>query len=554
MAAQTVKTARPRARKRPKGAPVHVVTTSLHCGTRLLKIADVRLFAAHRVYNACLSAALRRAEACKADPDWEKARKMPGGKQKTKAAMAKNLAFAAVRARHSLSETALMSYGSRLRKAWVREHVGAQEAQALARRAYSAADRWVKGTGGRPRFKTARRPLRSIDTKDACGDMKPIFDAAGRLTHLRWAGEDFPVEKVRRDAKSKRAREATAERERLEQAIKDGRLINVRLVKRVISGRVSLQAQWVLDGNPPVRRPVGDGLVSLDMGPSTAHVVTRSPDGSPVPEATGHFELAPSVEFRSKELRRLQRRLDRQHRAGSPLCFDDAKRHVEGRCHWKDRSRAAQTTRARIAEVYRRMAGARSTEHGRLINWLLGYGAQWVAEDIDYVSWQKNFPRSVRDRAPGLFVAKAVRKAENAGGGFRRYSTRLTAASQTCICGRRERKQLSQRRHSCPSCGRDAQRDLFSAYIGSYAYMGEDGLDRLDLEGAGRAWPAFAPHLQEAAGSARSATASAKHRGRVRSKRSTARITARRHRRFAGKATEVLADANQSASSAEAEA
>ena len=61
----------------------------------------------------------------------------------------------------------------------------------------------------------------------------------------------------------------------------------------------------------------------------------------------------------------------------------------------------------------------------------------------------------------------------------------------------------------------------------------------LDLEGAAaHFFAAFAPHLQEAGGMARSS--STKHRGRGRcSQRSAARITARQKRRSRG-ATEVF--------------
>ncbi|MHB8289340.1 MAG: hypothetical protein ACYDEY_08915, partial [Acidimicrobiales bacterium] len=61
----------------------------------------------------------------------------------------------------------------------------------------------------------------------------------------------------------------------------------------------------------------------------------------------------------------------------------------------------------------------------------------------------------------------------------------------------------------------------------------------LDLEGAAAHFAAFAPHLQEAGGMARS-SGTPKHRGRPRrSRRSAARITARHTRRSRG-ATEVF--------------
>jgi hypothetical protein len=57
-----------------------------------------------------------------------------------------------------------------------------------------------------------------------------------------------------------------------------------------------------------------------------------------------------------------------------------------------------------VAELHRRLAEHRATLHGSLGNRLLSYGTDIACERLDYASWQKNFPRSVRDRAPGLLV------------------------------------------------------------------------------------------------------------------------------------------------------
>jgi hypothetical protein len=110
-------------------------------------------------------------------------------------------------------------------------------------------------------------------------------------------------------------------------------------------------------------------------------------------------------------LRRAQRHLDRQHRAGSPECFSADGTHTTRRCGWQ-RSAAAQQTTIWVAELHRRLAEHRATLHGALVNRLLGHGNQIACERLDYVSWQKNFPRSVRDRAPVLLVEMMRRKAE----------------------------------------------------------------------------------------------------------------------------------------------
>jgi Family of unknown function (DUF6444) len=69
-------------------------------------------------------------------------------------------------------------------------------------------------------------------------------------------------------------------------------------------------------------------------------------------------------------------------------------------------------------------------------------------DSLNYLAWQKNFPRSVRDRAPGLLVEVMRRKAESAGGDrLYEFNTTTTALSQTCLCGNRTKKPLSQRVH-----------------------------------------------------------------------------------------------------------
>ncbi|MEI2583392.1 zinc ribbon domain-containing protein [Scytonema sp. PRP1] len=48
------------------------------------------------------------------------------------------------------------------------------------------------------------------------------------------------------------------------------------------------------------------------------------------------------------------------------------------------------------------------------------------------------------------------------------FSTRKTALSQTCLCGNKQKKSLSQRVHHCSICGLKMQRDILSAYLSRY--------------------------------------------------------------------------------------
>ena len=76
----------------------------------------------------------------------------------------------------------------------------------------------------------------------------------------------------------------------------------------------------------------------------------------------GKEATTPSIDNIEKRLRVLQRQLDRQHRSGSPECFDEKGRHIEGVCYWEDHSKRAQKTQAQIAKVHRKLAARRDSE------------------------------------------------------------------------------------------------------------------------------------------------------------------------------------------------
>ena len=536
---------KPHSRKRPRDAPAHVISVPLRPKPAVAAKVVTRLEAGRKVYNASLGEALCRCEAMHADPGWEIAKKLPKGPPCSPAAMARKAAFTALAERHGFTRTKLQSYGSSLRSTWVRQHVGAQEAQLLAARAFDATDRWSRGLGGKPRFKSFRRGLRSAGTKDTCGDMAPVFDGQGAPAALRWAGLDFPFAPLPGGQRSRAHREGQAERERLRRALAEGGLLQARVVRTTIGGRPTLRAQFVVDGRAPVRHAVGGGKVSVDAGPSDIYVTAADTQGQPVPAGCTSYPLAPGAVFNAAGLRRAQRHFDRQHRAGSPSCFDEKGRHREGGCDWAARSKRAERTKAKISDGYRRLAERRSSEHGKLANGLLAVGTDVRYEDVNYVAWQKMFPRSARDRAVGAFMAGLARKAENAGGSAYAYSTRTTALSQTCTCGVREKKPLSQRYHRC-TCGVEAQRDMFSSFLGQYVThveaLEDKGCDVLDLGEAKRMFPVFAPYLQEAGELSGKSGTAAKHRVRRRrppGRRSLVRIR-NRHKRRAHGATEVL--------------
>jgi putative transposase len=135
-----------------------------------------------------------------------------------------------------------------------------------------------------------------------------------------------------------------------------------------------------------------------------------------------------------------------------------------GRKHWRS-SKRQRTTQAQLANRQRKLAAYRKSLHGRLAHQLLGQGQIFLLEKVSYRAWQRRYGRSIQRRAPGTFVQILTRLAESAGGQVHIIPTRPTKLSQTCQCGRVQKKPLSLRVHACPSCGLQMQRDLYSAYL-----------------------------------------------------------------------------------------
>jgi putative transposase len=509
-----------RARRRAKSTPTHVRSWVLRPSPTQIRTIRTRFFTGTRVYNAVIHEFLGRSQAVKSDPAWQAARGLPRGTLSER--RVRTAAFAAVERKHGFTVDAAQTFASSMRKSWVRQHLPARETQKVGSRAFDAVNRWHLGRKGKPRFKPVSRGLRSLASKDGRGALRPNLDTDGRLVGLQWgAGLVIPIASPA--AMGRRGKEQQTELVQIEALIAAGKVLHTRIVRTTIRGRDTYRMQMVVDGHPTQRHPVGEGRVSFDLGPSTIAIAVKRNGG---PWAGWVESLAGRISLDTARLRREQRHLDRQHRAGSPGCFNPDGTHKPD-CEWA-RSNCAKKTTTRVADLHRRLAHHRKTQHGALTNRLLAQGAEIACEKLNYVSWQKNFARSVRDRAPGMLVENIRRKAESAGGArLFEYSTNTTALSQVCLCGERRKKPLSQRVHRC-GCGITEHRDLFSAYLGLHVRRDTEGLDRLDLEAANEGW--F--HRQDIDGCRGPIVASSNQRGRSHptspTRRSVARINARR--------------------------
>jgi transposase len=415
------------------------------------------LEAGRQFYNAVLSLGLKRLRAMRADPAWQAARAIPRTQKQERQA-----AFAHLREQYDFSEYALHEAGKALRVSWLADHLDAVLAQRLASRAYQALNRVCLGKARRVRFRSRSRGLSSIENKRNDTGLRFDLQAPeeGNQGFLIWKDDHLPALIDWNDP-----------------VVKHGLAHRIKYARLVQRGASSPKAQGAdhqgnryvvqlaLEGVPyhKPRHTVGTDTIGADLGPSTIALVPRKGEAS---LSVFGEELEPD----EKQIRRLQRKMDRQRRAANPDNYDERgriKKAGKKKLVWKQ-SKGYQKTRRRKAEKERKLAAHRKSLHGRKVHELIAEGNTIILEKIAYKAWQKQYGKSVRLRAPGMFVELLKRTVVSTGGILLEVSAGRAKLSQYCHgCGRHVKKPLSQRWHHC-ACGiGPVQRDLYSAFLAS---------------------------------------------------------------------------------------
>lgn len=212
-------------------------------------------------------------------------------------------------------------------------------------------------------------------------------------------------------------------------------------------------------------------MVGLDIGPSTIAVVGD--------DSASLVKFCDSVIQPWKAARRLQRATDRSKRATNPQCFNENGTWKKGEKFTPSKRYAA--LRIAYAETERKLATGRKCAHGELGNQILGLGNVIQSETLSYRSFQKNYGKSVRVRAPGMFVEQLRRKAESAGGALIDLHTWSLKMSQydhtTQVC---TKKPLSQRWHVLGEGSGVVQRDVYSAFLARCVMSNTHHLSHID--------------------------------------------------------------------------
>ena len=431
--------------------------------------------AARQVYNACLGEALKRLRLMREARAWQRAGQMPKGKERT-------TVYRELQQQFGFREYDLHKWCTQFTRSWINEHIGSKTVNAIASRAFKAAEEFLYAAGKRrpPRFRR-RGELRSVEGKaGSCCHWKG--------DHIAWKGVSVPAI-IEDDT---------------DEVLKHGlqsRVKYVRMVRKIIRGKERFYAQLVCEGTAfckPSHKP-RRGRVGIDIGTQTIAVVGGKR------AYLGVF--CDGLERNDTKIRRIQRAMDRSRRACNPDNFDEEGRiRSQGnqRLKWVESKRYLQL-RKRLREMLRQEAEFRKNLHGQLVAQVLTFGDDIWLENINYQSWakrktqkatghrKKSYGRSVSRRAPGFFEQRLISEAEKWGASVTRFPTKTTKLSQTCHCGHVEKKKLHVRWHRCKQCGAVGQRDLYSAFLAQFV----EG-NRLKADQAQKAWPSSCAALEAA--------------------------------------------------------
>lgn len=364
-----VKATAGKAAKRVK-TPSFVIELPLRTSIEDERLLNDRMLCGSRLHNVLLADGIEMVDGMRSDPEWKAAKKI---KDKDR----RRDAFDAVKDAHHFNSSHLDALAAKhAHGAGFYGRIGSHEMQAIARRVFNALAKWVYGTGGRPRFKGRKRMLHSIEGKNNKGMLQWL-----PLEKVFQVERDWKIEVILPDLKKD---------EWMWTALQS-KTKYCRIVWRRVGAIKRWYVQLIQTGLAPIKAKLlaklaGEGTVGgIDLGPSTLAWCT--------PTDAGLKPLCPEIDRPEKQIRQLQRHIDRQRRAANPDNFKADGTIKKGKKKWvmSNRQRAAN---ADLADLHRREAAVRRNSHGKLINFLLEKARHWKDDGVSPKALQRRYGKS----------------------------------------------------------------------------------------------------------------------------------------------------------------
>lgn len=359
-----------------------------------------------------------------------------------------NQELATIRRGYGFSEYQLHAYVS-VQQHRYQKHIDSLTAQKIASSVWRSVEKYLFDNGKCIHFRKYNK-FESMEGKKNTSGMR-FKD--GRL---HWRGQVIQPQ-IRTDYDRK--------------ALKSG-VKYCRIHRKPVSAKYHYYLQLVLEGRPPVKHPAGHGTAGLDIGTSSAAIVTDDTCQLTV--------LGSDTKDRSSQIRRIQRAMDRSRRATNPDNYlpDGAVRR--GARKWI-RTKHYEKLQFRKRSLERRHADAINASHHRLVNEIASKADTVYVEKMSFRGLtrksksatkkadgrfrsRKRFGKSISNHAPAAFLNILGNRLASGGGELVKVDTVSFRASQyNHVTDDYVRKKLSCRGSFIGD--HYIQRDLYSAFL-----------------------------------------------------------------------------------------
>lgn len=382
----------------------------------------------------------------------------------------RNKRFTEINKKYGLTEYSLINYVTPLYNYF---NIDANTGQKLASRAFKTVQKLMYHEADRVNF-IKYNELYSVE---GATNRQGITYRDGII---KWQGLKLPIIIKNNDSYA-------------QMAIKD-KVKFCRIVRKEIKGKTKYYVQLILEGIPPkkvtkqgeIKGMIGEGKVGIDIGTRTIAYSSKYD--------VKLLELAPNINNIDREIKLLQRYMDRSKRVTNPNKFNEDGTIKKGN---KDKwiySNKYLKARAKRKELYRKQTEIRKQDHYKMINDLLVLGNKFYVETMNYKGLQarskkttinektgrfnkkKRFGKSLANKAPSMFLTMLNNKLKQNGEMLYKIDTYKVKASQyNHFTDEYNKKELKDRWNN----DIEIQRDLYSAFL---IMNVKDNLKEIDRE------------------------------------------------------------------------
>lgn len=253
-----------------------------------------------------------------------------------------------------------------------------------------------------------------------------------------------------------------------------------RILRKEINGKIKYYVQITLEGVPPtkitkqgeLKGSLGEGRVGIDIGTRTIAYSSKYD--------VKLLELCSEINNIDREIKLLQRKMDRSRRSVNPNKFND-----NGTINTSNRDRWIYSNhymklKSKRKELYRKQTEIRKQSHFKLVNQLLVLGDEFYVETMNFnglakraknttinektgkFNKKKRFGKSLANKAPSMLMTMLDNKLKWYNLRLQEINTYTCKASQyNHFTDEYNQKDLSERWND----DINIQRDLYSSFL-----------------------------------------------------------------------------------------